>query len=202
MAESVKTYQELIEVDTVSHIFKNISFKDVGCSLCHKPYKSLECPSQRSIIEMEVSSSITPNDTSSSSSDSRSCSPIRDYSSQRPRYFDRSRSYSRSPNRYDRGNSSRYDSYDARDYYNRPRGNDRYYQSRNDHPRYNNNGMRDLIAIIHSVLADATIAMTIIQHLANNSKVKEAIKANTRVVTVPVVMVRIHTINMVIEARI
>ncbi len=62
--------------------------------------------------------------------------------------------------------------------------------------------MRDLIAIIHSVLADATIAMTIIQHLANNSKVKEAIKANTRVVTVPVVMVRIHTINMVIEARI
>ncbi len=121
----------------MSHIFKNVSFEDVGCSLCHKPHKSLECPSLRSIIEMEVSSSISPNDTSSSSSDTRSCSP--DYSSRRPRYFDRSHSYSRSPNSYDKSNSSRYDSYDARDYYNRFRSNDRYYQNRNDCPIYNYN---------------------------------------------------------------
>ncbi len=69
-AESVKTYHELIEVDTVSHIFNNISFADVDCSLCHKPHKSLECPSLHSIIEMEVSSTITPTDYSLSSSDS------------------------------------------------------------------------------------------------------------------------------------
>ncbi len=36
VADSVKAYQELIEVDTVSHIFKNVYFKEVGCSLCHK----------------------------------------------------------------------------------------------------------------------------------------------------------------------
>ncbi len=54
-AVSVKTYQE----DTVSHIFKYFSFEDVGCTLSHKPHKSLECPSLRSLFEMEVSSSIT-----------------------------------------------------------------------------------------------------------------------------------------------
>ncbi len=43
VATSVKTYQELIEVDTVSHIFKNVSFEDVGYTICHKPHKSLEC---------------------------------------------------------------------------------------------------------------------------------------------------------------
>ncbi len=59
VAASIKTYQELIEVDTVSHIFKNVSFEDVGCTLCHKPHKSLECPSLCSLIEMEVSSSFT-----------------------------------------------------------------------------------------------------------------------------------------------
>ncbi len=30
VVESVKTYQELIEVDTVSHVFKNVSFNDVS----------------------------------------------------------------------------------------------------------------------------------------------------------------------------
>ncbi len=45
VADSVKTYQELIEVETVSDIFKNVSLEDIGCSLCHKAHKSLECPS-------------------------------------------------------------------------------------------------------------------------------------------------------------
>ncbi len=79
VAASIKTYQKLIEVDTVSHIFKNVSFEDVGCTLCHKPHKSLECPSLHSHIEMKVSSCITPSDSSLSSSYSRSCSPIREY---------------------------------------------------------------------------------------------------------------------------
>ncbi len=35
VTESVKTYQELIEVDTVSHVFKNVSFNNVGCTLCN-----------------------------------------------------------------------------------------------------------------------------------------------------------------------
>lgn len=45
VADSVKTYQELLEMDTVSHIFKNVSFKNIGCSHCHKAHTSLECPS-------------------------------------------------------------------------------------------------------------------------------------------------------------
>ncbi len=138
VADSVKTYQELIKVETVSHIFKNVSFEGVGCSLCHKPHKSLECPSLRSIIEMEVSSFITPTDLSSSSSGTRSRIPTCGYGSCRPCYFDRSRSSSRSPNRFDQGNSYRYDNYDDRNSNYRPMSNDRYYQGRNDRPRYDN----------------------------------------------------------------
>ncbi len=89
MAASVKTYQGLIEVDTVSHIFKNVSFEDVG--------------------EMEVSSSITHTDSSLSSSGSHSCSPFHEYVSRRPRYYNRSHSQSRSLNRCDRGYAPRYE---------------------------------------------------------------------------------------------
>ncbi len=67
-------------------MFKNITFSDVGGTLCNESHKSLDCPSLRSIIEMEVSSSASPND-SSSSSDSRSHSPNHDYGSCRCRYF-------------------------------------------------------------------------------------------------------------------
>ncbi len=41
VTESVKTFQELIEVDTVSHVFKNITFSDIGCTLCNESHKSL-----------------------------------------------------------------------------------------------------------------------------------------------------------------
>ncbi len=82
VTDSDRTYQELIEVDSVSHVFKNVSFNDVGCTLFNKSHKSLECPSLRSIIETEVSSSVSPN---SSSSDSCSHSPTRDYCSRRHR---------------------------------------------------------------------------------------------------------------------
>ncbi len=84
VADSVKTYKELIEVDTVSHIFKNVSFEDIGCSLCHNAHKSLEYPSLRSIIEMEVSTFTSLNDSGSSSYDTLSLSPTRDYGSRRP----------------------------------------------------------------------------------------------------------------------
>ncbi len=40
VTESVKTFQELIEVDTVSHVFKNVTFNDVGCTLCNESHKS------------------------------------------------------------------------------------------------------------------------------------------------------------------
>ncbi len=39
VTESVKTFQELIEVDTVSHVFKNVTFNDVGCTLCNESHK-------------------------------------------------------------------------------------------------------------------------------------------------------------------
>ncbi len=117
VAASVKTYQELIQVDTVCHIVKNVSFEDVGCTLCHKPHKYLECTSLCSLIEMEVSSSITPTDCSLCSSDSRSHSPICEYGPHMQRYYDISRSQSRSPNRYDRGFVPRYVNSDQRYYY-------------------------------------------------------------------------------------
>ncbi len=44
VTESVKTFQELIKVDTVSHVFKNVTFSDIGCTLCNEPHKSLDCP--------------------------------------------------------------------------------------------------------------------------------------------------------------
>ncbi len=78
VTESVKTFQEIIEVDTVSHVFKNVTFSDIGCTLCNEPHKSLDWPSLRSIMEMEVSSSASPND-SNSSSDSCSRLPNRDF---------------------------------------------------------------------------------------------------------------------------
>ncbi len=34
VALSVKIYQELIEVDTVAHIFKNVTYEDTGCTWC------------------------------------------------------------------------------------------------------------------------------------------------------------------------
>ncbi len=76
VTESVKTFQELIKVDTVSHVFKNFTFSDVGCTLCNEAHKSLDSPSLHSIIEMEVSSSVSPID-STSSSDSCSRLPNR-----------------------------------------------------------------------------------------------------------------------------
>ncbi len=82
VTESVKTFQELIEVDTVSHVFKNVTFSDIGCTFCNESHKSLDCPSLLSIREIEVSSSASHND-SSSSSDSCSRSPNHDFSSRR-----------------------------------------------------------------------------------------------------------------------
>ncbi len=84
VAMSVKTYQELIEVDRVPHIFKNVSFEDNSCILCHKPHKSLECPSLRSIIKMKVSSSTSTGDSGSSGSDNHSRSPDHDSRTRRP----------------------------------------------------------------------------------------------------------------------
>ncbi len=49
VTESVKTFQELIKLDMVSHVFKNFTFSDVGCTLCNESHKSLDCPSLRSI---------------------------------------------------------------------------------------------------------------------------------------------------------
>ncbi len=122
----------MIEVDTVAHTFKNVSFEDDGCTLCHKIHKSLESPSLRSIIEMEVSRSTTTGDSSSSSSENRSCSPARDSRPRRQTYGDRSRSYSRSP-RYDRGNSDKYEKYDDRCTNYRHQSGDRFYQNQYDH---------------------------------------------------------------------
>ncbi len=126
VTESDKTFQEIIEVDTVSCVFKNITFGDVGCTLCNESHKSLDCPSLPSIIEMEVSSSASPPD-SSSSSDSCSCLPNHDFGSGRHRYMHGSRSTSRSPRRFDRRYSPEIDYSHGRDYhYHSPDRNNNY----------------------------------------------------------------------------
>ncbi len=74
IADSIRTFQELLEVDAVTYVFKNVSFSDEKCILCNVSDRSLNSPSLRSMIEMEVSStSITPD----SQLESRSCSPNR-----------------------------------------------------------------------------------------------------------------------------
>ncbi len=132
VTESVKTYQEVIEVDSVTHVFKNVTFNDVNCTLCNESHKSLDCPSLHSIIEMEVSSSCSPN---SSSSDSRSWSLNRDYYGRRKRFLQRSRSPSRSPGRYDRGYALSA-SYDNRDNRNQSPYRNSYYRYRQYSPNY------------------------------------------------------------------
>ncbi len=118
-------------MDTVSHVFKNVTFSDVGCA----SHKSLDCPSLHSIIEMEMCSSARPND-SSSSSDSLSCSPNRDYGSCRRRYLHGSRSTSRSLRRFDRDYSPGINYSYGRDYrYCSPDRNN-YYQDRQYSPNY------------------------------------------------------------------
>ncbi len=139
VTESVKTFQELIEVDTVSHVFKNVTFSDVGCILCNESHKSLDCPALRSIIEMEVSSSASPNDRSSSS-DSHSCSPNR---SHRLHYTHGSRSTYRSPRHSNRGHSPEIDYSQGRDYRYRSPDINNNYRDRHYNPgyydrRYNN----------------------------------------------------------------
>ncbi len=135
VTESVKTFQELIEVDTVSHVFKNVTFSDFGCTLCNESHKSLDCPSLCSIIEMEVSSSACPND-SSSSSNSHSRSPNRDFSSCRCRYTHGSRSTSRSPRHFDSGHSPEIDYSQGRNYHYRSPDRNNNYRDRQYNPNY------------------------------------------------------------------
>ncbi len=54
--ESIRVYQDMIEVDAVTHSFQNISFADNTCILCGEDHKSLRCPSLKSVIKMETSS--------------------------------------------------------------------------------------------------------------------------------------------------
>ncbi len=125
---SVKTFQELIEIDCIAHVFKNVTFRGVNCTLCNESHKSLECPSPRSIIEMEVSSSNTPN---IRRSDSRSGSPTCEYYCRCMRYQNRSRSRSRSPGHYDKCYDGQNGPYGNRDTRNRS-------PYRNSNDRYNN----------------------------------------------------------------
>ncbi len=53
--ESIGVYRDVIEVDSISHSFKNVSFVDETCNLCGKDHQSLCCPSLKSVIEMETS---------------------------------------------------------------------------------------------------------------------------------------------------
>ncbi len=47
--ESILVYHDVIEVDAISHSFKNVSFTDETCTLCGKDHQSLRCPSLKSV---------------------------------------------------------------------------------------------------------------------------------------------------------
>ncbi len=82
---------------------------------------------------MEVSSSVSPND---SSSDSCSRSPNCHYGSRRCRYYDESHSSSRSPRHDDRDYAPRQDYSGNRDYRNQPNNRDNYYRNWYNRPSY------------------------------------------------------------------
>ncbi len=99
IADSIRTFQELLEVDAVTHVFKNVSFSDEKCILCNENLRSLNCSSLCSMTEMEVSStSITPD----SQLETRSRSPNCVFRPRDRRGTNRSPSPHRSPNQYDR----------------------------------------------------------------------------------------------------
>ncbi len=54
--ESIRVFQDMLEVDVVTHSFKNVSFADNTCILCGEDHNLLRCPSLKSVIEMETSS--------------------------------------------------------------------------------------------------------------------------------------------------
>ncbi len=112
----------------MSHVFKNITFSDVGCTLCYESHKSLDCPSLGSIIEIEVFSSASPNDSSSSCD---SC-----LHSRRRRYTHGPRSTSRSPRRFDRGHSPEIYYNQSRDYCHHLPDRDNNYRDRQYNPSY------------------------------------------------------------------
>ncbi len=106
-----------------------------------------------------------------SSSDSSSCSPVREYGPRRQRYYDRSRSQSRSPNIYDRGYAPRYENSDSRDYYSKSR---------------NRNGISGTEAPALDTIIMGTIGQIV--DLVNNGKVK----ATTRTVTMVTITITAH----------
>ncbi len=95
--ESIRVYQDMIEVDTVTHSFKIVSFADNTCILC-EDHKSQSCPSLKSVIEMETSSqeAVQPR--------SRSVSP--DRQSDIRQWENGSRPKSRNSNRYEHNDNS------------------------------------------------------------------------------------------------
>jgi hypothetical protein len=54
ISDSIRTYQDLIEIENMTHTFKNVTFEDNVCSLCNKCHKSLDCPSLRMMIDSEI----------------------------------------------------------------------------------------------------------------------------------------------------
>jgi hypothetical protein len=84
---SLTLYQQMIEVEQVSQVFKNVSFADLPiCTICGESHLTSECQNVRSTIEPKVDSN-------------------------RPRRYSRERSYSRnrdndSSNKYDRQTSN------------------------------------------------------------------------------------------------
>jgi len=109
--ESIKRFQELIEVESVTHTFRNVSFaEEETCGLCQSTqHKSLRCPSLKSLIEMEVSSK-EPQAISEEIKEEKENHP-RGYSPNRRSQTDRGSSQERRTRFDTRGGGSRPDNY-------------------------------------------------------------------------------------------
>lgn len=71
VAESIKSYQELIEIDTLTSVFKNVSFDSEVCTLCHSSHRSLDCPALKAVIDHRQTSYVNSEDTNQSTRGAR-----------------------------------------------------------------------------------------------------------------------------------
>ena len=62
VANSIRSYQQLIEVDTLSHVFKNVSFSAPTCNICEGDHKTVDGVLLRPIVEPRSSKPLSPDD--------------------------------------------------------------------------------------------------------------------------------------------
>ncbi len=140
VCESIRGFQDMLEVDVVTHSFKNVSFADNTCILYGEDHTSLRCPSLKSAIEMETSSKEAVQPRSRCASPDRQSNGINCESRSRlkNRYYNKhehkdNSTYIRNRELAARGRRCNYNSHHLRDYYGLPQ---RHYSNRGSNDNY------------------------------------------------------------------